>query len=105
VLFRLFFMFLLFVLGRLFGPGARRGTFGGGPSGGGDAPPRPGRSGAGTSRNGVGAKPPIDRSDVVDVPFTEVPPSGGGPAGASSAGASGASSGASGASAGATAGP
>lgn len=70
---RLWLTLLLFFVGRLFGSGSRRGRFGAPgegpghvPSDGGSGDPR-----ARPQRSGV---PPLDRSDVTDVPFTEIPP-------------------------------
>ncbi|HYJ34478.1 MAG TPA: hypothetical protein VE326_14845 [Candidatus Binatia bacterium] len=73
---RLWLTLLLFFLGRLFGQRSRGGTFG---APGDDPGPLPGHVG-GSRRPGSrrarapGSMPPLDRSDVVDVPFTEIPP-------------------------------
>ena len=72
--FRIGLSLLLFLLRRHVAGGARRTLF--------DSPQRDARSipadpeaprATGTSKVGAGA-PPLDRSDVVDVPFTEIPP-------------------------------
>ena len=73
---RIWLTLLLFFLGRLFGFGSRRGSFG---APGNDRGPGPGNVGGSRpprARRGhaPGSIPPIDRSDVVDVPFTEIPP-------------------------------
>jgi hypothetical protein len=78
--FRFFLTILIFAIGNLLGgrqrdssKGFRR--FGGGsgePGGsGGDSGRRSGSGGART-----GSRPPLNRGDAVDVPFTEVPPAG-----------------------------
>jgi len=79
--FRFLFTLLLFAIGRLLGGGRRRdaskgfGPSGGGPGepggSGGDSGPRSGWGGART-----GSRPPLNRGEAVDVPFTEVPPAG-----------------------------
>jgi hypothetical protein len=74
---RLWLTIILFFLGRLFGVRRGAGRFGGqrdDPGGGGRPGGAPGGSrGSGRSGRPAGI-PPIDRSDVVDVPFTEIPP-------------------------------
>lgn len=79
--FRFLISVLIFAIGNLLGGGRRRetskgfGRFGGDsgePSGsGGDSGQRSGSGGART-----GSRPPLNRDDAVDVPFTEVPPAG-----------------------------
>ena len=80
---RVFLTLLLLVVGRLFGPaarGARFGTPSDGAGGSGAGPRGSGQSGRSARRGHAGGVPPLDRSDVVDVPFTEIPPpSGSGP--------------------------
>ena len=74
--FRFLFAILLFAIGNLLGLGRARDTEKGFRRFGGD----PGTPGGDTGRRAgpgrAGQRPPIDRSDVVDVPFTEVPPAG-----------------------------
>lgn len=69
-LFRILFTVMLFLLGRLLGPRERPRPSSGErvqPSGPSDPrPPRP-------SRWAGKGPPPLDRSDVLDVPFTEIP--------------------------------
>lgn len=65
-LLRVLFSMMLFLLGRLLGP---RGGGGQGPGGrSGDRGSDPPRGGARRAKG----PPPLDRSDVVDVPFTEI---------------------------------
>jgi hypothetical protein len=71
---RLWLTLLVFFLGRLFGR-SRRGSFGGlgndrGPTPGNVGGSRPPRARRGHAPGSI----PLDRSDVVDVPFTEIPP-------------------------------
>jgi len=79
--FRFFFTVLLFAIGNLIGSGRRREASKGFRSFGGD-PGEPGGSGAnsgqptGLGGARTGSRPPLNRSDAVDVPFTEVPPEG-----------------------------
>jgi hypothetical protein len=82
--FRFFLSVLIFAIGNLLGGGRQRDgskgfrRFGGGdpgsskPGGSGDDSGR--RSGSGGAR--AGSRPPLNRGDAVDVPFTEVPPEG-----------------------------
>jgi len=76
---RFFFRFLLaalvFVIGNLLSGGRSREPA----RDGGDS----GKRGSGGTRTPAGAakRPPIDRSNVLDVPFTEVPPPGEAPRG------------------------
>ncbi|SRR5258705_13385038 len=80
--FRFLFTVLLFAIGRLLGGNRRREAskgfrrFGGDPGDPGDPGGSGGdsgqRSGSGGAR--AGSRPPLNRSDAVDVPFTEVPP-------------------------------
>jgi hypothetical protein len=72
---RIWLTLLVLFLGRLFGR-PRRGTFGGPGSDRGPMPGHVGGSRPPRARRGhaPGTLPPLDRSDVVDVPFTEIPP-------------------------------
>ena len=73
-LFRILLTVMIFFLRRLISSRGRPRPRGGGPApGAGDTAPR--------ARRGDGkGPPPLDRSDVVDVPFTEIPSSPSGPA-------------------------
>jgi hypothetical protein len=76
-LFRLLFTILLFVIGNLLTAGRsrpREGRRDAGAGGRGGAGRDAGAGGGGARRSGP--HPPLDRSDVLDVPFTEVPPPG-----------------------------
>jgi hypothetical protein len=79
--FRFFLSVLIFAIGNLLGGGRQRdgskgfrrfGGDSGEPGGSGDDSGR--RSGSGGAR--AGSRPPLNRGDAVDVPFTEVPPEG-----------------------------
>jgi hypothetical protein len=74
--FRFLLAILLFAIGNLLGLGRARETQKGFRRFGGDSGTPGGDSGRRAGPGRAGSRPPIDRSDVVDVPFTEVPPAG-----------------------------
>ena len=76
---RIWLAIIVLFLGRLFRVGRGVGRFGGPREEPGDAghpAGAPGGGSRGKGRNGRSPAgiPPLDRSDVVDVPFTEIPP-------------------------------
>ncbi|HEV8128412.1 MAG TPA: hypothetical protein VGQ14_02020 [Candidatus Eisenbacteria bacterium] len=74
--FRFLFTILLFAITNLLGLGRARETQKGFRRFGGDSGTPGGDAGGRASPGRSGSRPPIDRSDAVDVPFTEVPPAG-----------------------------